>query len=96
MEDFSIEFENYEYWAVPDEIFLEQIHDTLLDLYGSYTYDEATESGASGGTAGIVVGSILAGIFVCFAVGAVIFVSDRPISFYPSNQLKYSFNVVKY
>ena len=77
MEDFSIEFEGYEYWAVPDEIFLDQIRDALLDIYGSYSYDEdTTESGGSGGTADIVVGSMVAGIFVCVAIGAVIFVSD--------------------
>ena len=77
IEDFSIEFEGYEYWAVPDEIFLDQIRDALLDIYGSYSYDEdTTESGGSGGTAGIVVGSMVAGIFVCVAIGAVIFVSN--------------------
>ena len=76
MEDFSIEFEDYEYWAVPDEIFLDQIHDNLLDLYGSSTYDDETEGGGSGSIAGVVVGSVLAGIFVCVAIGAVIFVSD--------------------
>ena len=77
MEDFSIEFEGYEYWAVPDGIFLDQIHDALWDIYESYSYDDdTTESGGSGGTAGIVVGSMIAGIFICVAIGAVIFVSD--------------------
>ena len=84
MEDFSIEFEDYEYWAIPDEIFLDQIHDNLLDLYGSSTYDDETEDEGSGGIAGIVVGSVLAGIFVCVAIGAVIFVSGWSVSFYPS------------
>ena len=85
MADFSIEFEGYEYWAVPDEIFLDQIYDALLDLYGSDTHDDdTTDSGGSGSIAGTVVGSLLAGIFLCAAIGAVIFVSDLSISFGPS------------
>ena len=61
---------------MPDEIFLDQMHDGLLDLYGSSTYDDEAEDGKSGGIVGIVVGSVLAGIFICAATGAVIFVSD--------------------
>ena len=93
MEDFSIKFEDYEYWAVPDEIFLDQIHDGLLDLYGSSTYDDETEDGGSGGIAGVVVGSVIAGIFLCVAIGAVIFVSDWSISLYSSRMWLFNWKV---
>ena len=73
MDDFFIVFDGYEYWAVPDEIYLDQIHDSLLDLYGS---SSQSSKGSGGSAAGIVIGSVFAGIIVCVAVGAVVFVSS--------------------
>ena len=75
MDDFYIVFDDYKYWALPDEIFLDQIHDSLLDLYET-PVKEGKKARDAGATAGVVIGSVIAGIIVCVAVGAVVFVRN--------------------
>ena len=83
MDDLYIVFDDYQYWAMSEEIYLDQIRDSLLNFNGPISSKNQDEDGSSRGSTGVVIGSVFAGLIAFVGIGAVILVRNTlfPLSF---------------